>query len=174
MKVIGIDPGTQYTGFGVVQKQGTRLIHIESAVIKLKRSLELAQKLHLIQKALTETIKRHQPEALVLEQAFLGQNARSTMVLSHARGAVLLTAAMCNLPVFEYSALEIKSASTGYGRASKEQVFDMVCTLLNLSKSAIQSTDQTDALSAAICHLHAFDLQQKVDAGLMRQAMKTS
>lgn len=169
MRVIGIDPGTQNTGFGIIEEKGSHLFHIESGVIKLAKTKPLDAKLLEIQQRITDLIKDHQPDALALEEAFFAKNVRSAMVLAHARGAILLTAAMLNVPTFEYSALSIKQSTTGFGRASKEQVFDMVRRLLNMQTNQIQGLDQTDALSAAICHINSYQLQQKVDRAHARE-----
>lgn len=162
-RVIGIDPGTSKTGFGIVDKKGNHLSHVDSGVITLSPKQHLSDKLLTIHKELTSVIEIHKPGALAIEEAFYAKNVRSAMVLSHARGTVLLTAALHDIPVFEYSALEVKRATTSYGRASKEQVFEMIKRLLNLQNSQIKSMDQTDALAIAICHANTFDLTQKVD-----------
>ena len=163
IKVLGIDPGTNQTGFGVVGKRGNHLFHIDSGTIKLSHKKTLSEKLFLIHQEISSIISFHKPEALVIEEAFYAQNIRSSMVLAHARGTVMVTGKIHNLPCFEYSALEVKRASTGYGRATKEQVFEMIKRLLNLQNEQLQSFDQSDALSIAICHLNAFDLQKKLE-----------
>jgi crossover junction endodeoxyribonuclease RuvC len=165
IRVLGVDPGTRITGFGVVGKKGTHLTHVDSGVVKLPAAQPLSEKLLAIHLHLLAQIELHKPDALAIEAAFFAKNVRSAMVLAHARGTILMTAAQAGIPIFEYSALEVKQASVGYGRATKEQVFDMVMRLLNLQKTQIQSMDQTDALSCAICHLNRFDLEQKVQAG---------
>ncbi|MCB1198408.1 MAG: crossover junction endodeoxyribonuclease RuvC [Deltaproteobacteria bacterium] len=161
-RVIGIDPGSSKTGFGIVDKTGHHLRHVDSGIIRLKSSQTLSDKLLSIHLELTSIIAIHKPDVLAIEEVFYAKNVRSAMVLSHARAAVLLTAALQKLPVFEYAALEVKRATTSYGRASKEQVFEMIKRLLNLQNQHIQSMDQTDALAIAICHLNTFALEQKI------------
>lgn len=160
--IIGIDPGSRITGFGVVQKNGFHLKHIDSGIISTKTSLPLGEKLFHIHQELLTLLELHKPLALSLEKIFYAKNVQSALTLAHARGTIMMTAAKMDIPVFEYSALEIKSASVGYGRASKEQMFEMVKRLLNLQNDQIASMDQTDALSCAICHLNHFDLQQRI------------
>jgi len=164
MKVMGIDPGTSITGFGVIEKKGTHLKHIHSGHIRLVAKAPLSQKLHQIHQAITKHIHAFAPDHVAIEDMFYAKNPRSAAVLAHARGACLLTAHMASCEVFEYSALQVKQAVSSYGRADKTQVQGMVMRLLNLQKTDIQSFDQSDALAVAICHLNSFDLQQRIIA----------
>ena len=162
--VLGIDPGSRITGFGFIRQTGNQLKHIDSGCIQLKAD-HLSEKLHLLQQQLAQLIQRHQPQCLALESIFYAKNVKSALTLAHARGVVLCTAAAYQLPTFEYSPLEVKRASVGYGRASKQQIHDMTCRLLNLSAEQIDTHDQTDALSVAICHLHSmpsYAIQQRM------------
>jgi crossover junction endodeoxyribonuclease RuvC len=154
MRILGIDPGTRITGFGIVEKQGNRLIHIENGAIYTRSDEELAIRLKTIHDALNRIISIHIPDVVAVEQIFLAKNALSALKLGHARGAALLAGVNASLPVFEYSALQVKSAVVGYGKAAKTQVQQMVKVLLNLPEVAQE--DASDALAVAICHAHSY------------------
>lgn len=162
MRVMGIDPGTGITGFGIVEKEGHHLKYIDSGHIKLNAKAPLNLKLHQIHLVLKEKLCALNPQHVAIEEMFYAKNARSASILAHARGACLLTAQMHACDIFEYSALQVKQAVSSYGRADKSQVQSMVMRLLNLQPAQIKSFDQTDALAVAICHLNSFDLQQKI------------
>jgi crossover junction endodeoxyribonuclease RuvC len=147
--VLGIDPGSRLTGFGVVRRDGAKLVALGEGRITLSAA-ELPLRLAALTRELEVVIERYQPEAVVLESLFHGVNTRSLIVLAQARGAILATIGRLGLTTTEYSPAEIKSAVTGNGRADKTQVARMVGLLLGL-ESRQRSHDATDALAAAIC-----------------------
>lgn len=153
MKILGIDPGTRITGYGLIEQQGNRLIHIDNGAIFTKVENGLALRLQTIYDGLCRIIREHSPDAVAVEEIFVAQNARSALKLGHARGAALLAGVNHDIEVFEYSALQVKSAVVGYGKASKGQVQQMVRVLLNLPE--IAQEDASDALAVAICHANS-------------------
>lgn len=152
MRILGIDPGTRITGYGIIEKVGNRLIHIDNGGIFTRADMELADRLKVIYDGLCQVIREYAPAAVAVEQIFLAKNALSALKLGHARGTALLVGVNHGLPVFEYSALQVKSAVVGYGKAEKVQVQQMVKTLLKLPE--IAQEDASDALAVAICHAH--------------------
>lgn len=151
--ILGIDPGLQRTGWGVIASRGNTLSYIASGLIKTDPSLSLAKRLHTLHSALAEAIARHAPQEAALEETFVNVNGASTLKLGQCRGAILLTLTLANLPVGEYSATSIKKSLTGAGRAEKAQVAAMVRRLLPGCRE--QPADVTDALATAICHAHS-------------------
>lgn len=153
MKILGIDPGSRVTGFGIVEKlEGGRLIHVCDGTVRPNARAPLSERLFDISEGLKDIIGRHRPDAVAVEAVFVGKNIRSAIMLGHARGAVLVSAASSGLSVHEYSPTTVKQSVVGYGRATKEQVKKMVGVLLKVDR--ISSTDAADALAAAICHIH--------------------
>ena len=154
MRVMGIDCGSEYTGFGVVEEMADRKLvcHITGA-IKLKSSLSMAAKLQKIFSDLTAIIAEHQPAIVAIEDVFYALNVKTALKLGQVRGVAMLAASASGLQVAEYSPLSIKSAVVGYGRAEKHQVQQMVMRLLNLAV-APEPMDASDALAIAICHIH--------------------
>jgi crossover junction endodeoxyribonuclease RuvC len=153
-RTIGIDPGSQITGFGVLEKNGTRIEHLHSGYVRLTPSPSLSLRLKHLHQALQKVIDDFRPVDLAVEKVFFAKNVQSALTLGQVRGVVLLTAIEAGLEVFEYSPLEIKQAVTGYGRADKKQVQEMIKILLGVS--SIQNQDVSDALAAGICHLNWF------------------
>jgi len=153
MRVLGIDCGSEFTGYGVVeQDDGGSLRHLASGVIRLRRdALEL--RLKKICEELSSIIAIYQPEQVAIEDVFYAVNVKSALKLGHVRGVAMLTAAQAGLEVVAYAPLAIKSAVVGYGRAGKSQVQAMVARLLKLP-SPPEPPDVADALALAICHLH--------------------
>lgn len=151
MRVMGVDPGSIVTGYGVIESDGRSYKIIEYAGIRASSRLPLAERLLVISKKLEEVFERLTPRACAVEETFYAVNVKSALKLGHVRGVVLLAAARAGVEIFEYSPLEIKSALVGYGRAEKEQVQEMVRLLLKL-KEAPQPLDASDALAVAICH----------------------
>ncbi|MBI5584395.1 MAG: crossover junction endodeoxyribonuclease RuvC [Deltaproteobacteria bacterium] len=151
---LGIDPGSQVTGFGVVEKNGSRLLHLGSGSIRLSTQPSLYLRLEKIHRGLQEIIREYLPTEVAVEKVFMAKNVHSALTLGHARGAALLAAVEAGLELFEYSPLEIKKAVTGYGRADKAQVQSMIKALLSLK--TVRSPDVSDALAAAVCHLNWF------------------
>ena len=149
MKVLGVDPGSHRTGWGVVVTAGSKLTHLASGTIETEHG-ELAGRLKQIANDLDDVLKEHAPDAVAVESIFHAKNARSALLLGHARGVALLCAARYGAPVYEYTAGQIKQSMTGFGRAGKEQVADMVRFILG--HRGQMSLDTSDALAAAICH----------------------
>ena len=155
MRILGIDPGSVTTGFGVVDYERGRLALVEQGSIGTRRGSELPERLSVIHERLLEVIARTRPVAAAIETPFAGQNVKSLIQLAHARGVILLAARAARLEVFEYSPRSVKSAVVGYGGAEKEQVAKMVRMLLPGCASLKMSADASDALAIAICHAHS-------------------
>ena len=153
MRILGIDPGTRITGYGLIDVSGNHLRHVDHGTIRTESGNDLALRLKTLHQGLDRIISRHRPDAVAVEQVFLAKNAMSALKLGHARGVALLAGVNADLPVFEYAALQVKSAVVGYGKADKNQVQRMVRTLLCLS--AVPPQDAADALAVAICHAHS-------------------
>lgn len=154
MRILGIDPGSVNTGFGVIDYEKGRLSLVEHGTINTRRGADLPERLATIHDALREVIARTQPVAAAVETPFAGQNVKSLIQLAHARGVILLAVRSAALEVFEYAPRSVKSAVVGYGAAEKEQVAKMVRMLLPGCASLKMSADASDALAIAICHAH--------------------
>jgi crossover junction endodeoxyribonuclease RuvC len=165
MRVLGVDCGSRVTGYGVIETDGAECVLIRCGVIRLKPSDPLALRLRLIHRGLVQTIEELKPEAAAFESLFYATNAQSALKLGHVRGVSMFAAAEADLAVFEYSPLEVKSAVTGYGRAEKPQVQQMVRALLKLDAPP-QPYDASDALAVAICHVHTNRFHQSLAAHL--------
>jgi crossover junction endodeoxyribonuclease RuvC len=151
MRILGIDPGLRVTGFGVVDKNGSRLSYVTSGRIRTPDG-DLAPRLKAILDGLAEVIAEQRPAQVAIEKVFVNVNPTSTLLLGQARGTAICAAVMHGLPVAEYTALQVKQAVVGNGHAQKRQVQDMVRRLLKLAGAP--STDAADALACAICHAH--------------------
>ena len=151
MRVLGIDCGTERTGYGIIDSDGRDHRCVAAGVIRTQASTPLASRLAEIALALREVILEHRPEAAAVEQVFLAVNTKTALKLAHVRGVALLAVAEAGLELGEYSPLEIKSSVVGYGRAEKKQVQMMVASLLRLAQP-LESEDASDALAVAICH----------------------
>ncbi len=154
--IIGIDPGSQKTGFGIIRADGARCTYLASGVIRVAE-LEFPQRLKCIFESIRTIIDEHHPEMMVVEQVFMAKNAGSALKLGQARGAAITAGVTAGLEVAEYSARQIKLAVAGTGAAEKCQVQHMVKTLLLLDKNPQE--DAADALAAAICHAHSYRSQ---------------
>jgi crossover junction endodeoxyribonuclease RuvC len=153
MRALGIDCGTEYTGFGVVELRGHELVFLASGAIKLSPRDPLPDRLLTIFERLGEIIRQHRPDEVAIEDVFYAVNVKSALKLGQVRGVAMLAPSSAGLEVVEYSPLSIKSAVVGYGRAEKQQVQHMVARLLNLDEIP-EPPDIADALAIAICHLH--------------------
>lgn len=153
MRILGIDPGSRITGYGLIDKQGNRLLHVDNGAISTRSDAELADRLQIIYGDLQRVIAEYAPDAVAIERIFVAKNAQSALKLGHARGAAMLAGVNAGLPVAEYGAVEVKNAVVGYGRADKQQVQQMVRMLLKLPE--IAQEDASDALAVAICHAHS-------------------
>jgi len=157
VRILGIDPGLQITGFGVIDKVGEKLAYVASGTIKTAggksgKAEELPARLKIILTGLAEVIQTYAPEQVAIEKVFVNVNPQSTLLLGQARGAAISAAVLRDLPVAEYTALQVKQAVVGNGHAAKEQVQEMVKRLLSLP--AVPKPDSADALACAICHAH--------------------
>ncbi len=150
--IIGIDPGSRKTGFGIINTIGSRHQYITSGIIRLPEA-DLSDRLKVIFDSITELIEQYCPQQFAIEQVFMGKNASSALKLGQARGAAIVAAVNQQLDVSEYSARQIKQSVTGSGAADKSQVQHMVKTLLKLP--AEPSEDAADALAVAMCHAHS-------------------
>jgi crossover junction endodeoxyribonuclease RuvC len=164
MRVLGIDCGGEYTGYGVVEQNlNGSLHHLCSGAIRLSTRDALEVRLKKICEGLTAIIATHSPEQVAIEDVFYAVNAKSALKLGHVRGVAMLVAAQAGLEVVAYSPLSIKSAVVGYGKAEKSQVQVMVARLLHLSVPPTPA-DAADALAIAICHLHTASTLQRQKA----------
>jgi crossover junction endodeoxyribonuclease RuvC len=154
MRILGVDPGSITTGFGVVDYERGRLQLVEQGTIATPRGAELPQRLAQIHRSMREVIARTRPEAIAIETPFAGRNAKSLIQLVHARGVILLAAEEAQLDIHEYAPRSVKSALVGFGGAEKEQVARMVRMMLPGCATLKLAADASDALAIAICHAH--------------------
>ena len=158
--ILGIDPGSVVTGWGVVQATGNTLRHVGHGTVNSSTAEAQAKRLSRIFRELTKVLREFQPDAVSLEKVFFARNVQSALKLGQARGVALLAAAEHGIDVHEYSAVEIKSAVVGFGHATKQQVQMMIGSLLRVSGRV--PADAADALAAAICHLNRQVFQARV------------
>jgi crossover junction endodeoxyribonuclease RuvC len=161
MRVLGIDPGSQSTGFGIIDLEEARYTVRAFGTIKPARRLPFHLKLRAIALKVGEIISSHSPDEVAIESPFYAQNVKTAIALGQVRGAVLTAVASTGRPLAEYSALEIKKSVTGYGRAEKQQVNAMVRALLSIEEEV--EMDASDALAAAICHLNTRMFRKAVE-----------
>ena len=152
VRILGIDPGLRITGFGVIDKLGAKLVYVASGTIKTGTGGELPERLRIIVAGVNEVIAEYRPQQASVEKVFVNVNPQSTLLLGQARGAAIGALVLAGLPVAEYTALQVKQAVVGRGKAAKEQVQHMVVRLLQLQGNP--SPDAADALACAICHAH--------------------
>ena len=160
MRILGIDPGTGTTGYGIIDVEGNRLRHVDNGIIRTKSGNPLPLRLKTIYDGLTAILEEFNPDAVSVEQVFLAKNPKAALTLGHSRGTAVLAAVNKNIEVHEYTALQVKSAVVGYGHAAKQQVQQMVKALLNLPEVAQE--DAADALAVAICHANSRTMKQAV------------
>jgi crossover junction endodeoxyribonuclease RuvC len=157
MRVLGVDCGTEFTGWGVVElddsARQSRLVHCAAGTIRLNKKHSTPNRLAQVYSELLAAMELHQPDIIAIEEVFFSANAKSALKLGQVRGVALLAAASSGRPVAEYAPLSVKSAVVGYGLAAKEQVQFMVARLLAMD-TAFDSADAADALAIAICHIH--------------------
>jgi crossover junction endodeoxyribonuclease RuvC len=156
VRILGIDPGSRITGYGVIEADGSRHRIIAADVIKLKGEA-LPERLGLLLRSLREVIAQHRPGEVAMEQVFVRKNVASALVLGEARGAAICAVAEAGLPLHEYAPASIKLAIAGSGRAEKPQIQQMVKVLLNLPR--VPAEDAADALACALCHAHSRTLK---------------
>ena len=163
MRVLGVDCGSRVTGYGVIDTDGADCVFVRCGAIRSKPSDPIAERLKTIYAGIVDVIHELQPEAAAFESLFYATNVQSALKLGHVRGVSMFAAAEACLPVFEYSPLEVKSAVTGYGRAEKLQVQQMVRALLKLD-ALPEPFDASDALAVAICHAHTNRFNKSISA----------
>ena len=167
LRILGIDPGLRVTGFGVIEQTGQQLVYVASGCIRSGEGA-LPQRLKVLLEGLQEVIATYRPQCVAVEQVFVNINPQSTLLLGQARGAAICAAVASALPVAEYTALQVKQAVVGAGKARKEQVQAMVRRLLKLPGDP--SPDAADTLACAICHAHGGQGYGGVGAGRRRRA----
>lgn len=153
MRILGLDPGTATTGYGIVDVEEGEFTAVTYGVIKTPANLEMPYRLQMIQQELQQLLDEYQPDSVGVEEVFFGRNATTAITVGQARGVLLLTLANAGLPIGEYSPPKIKDAVTGYGKADKAQVQMMVRNLLNLEETP-RPDDAADGLAVAITHYH--------------------
>ena len=152
VRILGIDPGLRVTGFGLIDMAGSKLTYLSSGCIRTDDALSLPERIKTILEGIAEVVALHGPQQAVVEKVFVNVNPQSTLLLGQARGAAISALVTAGLPVAEYTALQVKQAVVGHGKAAKDQVQQMVKRLLKLP--GIPSPDAADALACAICHAH--------------------
>ena len=152
IRLLGIDPGLRFTGWGMVAVEGNRLRHLADGVIATDGDLPVPARLRALHEALVLLLAEHRPAEAAVEETYVNRNGTATLKLGYARGVALLAPALAGIPVAEYGALAVKQAVVGTGGAAKQQVADMVRRLL--PGAAIRRADASDALAVAICHAH--------------------
>lgn len=151
LRILGIDPGLRITGFGIIEKTGSKLAYVASGCVRVPVR-ELPERIRILFEGMREVIAQYAPSQVAIERVFVNVNPASTLALGQARGAAICAAVDAKLAVSEYTALQVKQAVVGKGHAKKEQVQEMVKRLLNLP--ALAGADASDALACAICHAH--------------------
>ena len=162
-RLMGIDPGLRFTGWGVIEAQGNRLRHLADGVIATDNAQSVPDRLKFLHEALTSLFLQHSPDEAAVEETYVNRNGAATLKLGYARGVALLAPAMAGIPVAEYGAMEIKRAVVGTGAAAKEQVAMMVRRLL--PGATLRRADAADALAVAICHAHHRSTRLRVAGG---------
>lgn len=157
MRILGLDPGLQRTGWGIIEQQGNRVTHIAHGVVISKAKDTLADRLTSLHRGIEQIIQDHKPDCAAVEETFVNANPRSALALGQARGIALVVPALHGLLVAEYAANLIKKSVTGQGHADKTQIAAMIKILLNVTATA----DAADALAVAICHAHHGLVQMK-------------
>lgn len=157
MLLMGIDPGTATTGFGVIEGQGARAKMVDYGTITTPVGMAMPERLVVINRELMKLLDKYSPSAVAVEQLFFHKNTKTALSVAQSRGVLVMTAAAAGIPIAEYTPLQVKQAVVGYGNASKKQVQLMVQAILNL-KTLPRPDDAADALAIAICHLHSHRL----------------
>lgn len=160
VRILGIDPGSRITGYGIITCTGQNHQATTYGTIQTARAHQASDKLEIIHTELKRIIHAYAPDTAAIEQVFMHRNAQSALTLGQARGVAMVTAAICGLSVSEYSAKQIKSAVVGYGAAGKSQVQHMVTLLLKLSEHPAE--DAADALAVALCHGHTQQYEKRL------------
>jgi len=167
MIVLGVDPGSRVTGYGIVEKKNDVISYVHSGHIRSPAKIPFYERIHHIFQSMVKIMDDYQPQEMAIEDMFYAKNVQSSLKLGHARGAVLIAAVQSGLKIFEYTPLEIKKSVVGYGRAGKEQVRAMVKIILKIKGTL--DLDTSDALAAAICHLNWLRFESKATGHSARQ-----
>ncbi len=162
--IIGIDPGLQRTGWGIIKSSGNSLSYIDCGVIKSDAAENLAKRIAALHEGISKVIARHNPDEAAVEETFVNKNAMSSLKLGHARGAAILSVTLAGIPVHEYAALLVKKTVTGVGRAEKPQVQAMVSHILPTARN--MTADSADALAVAICHASHMGMRKILEPSL--------
>lgn len=171
--ILGLDPGTASTGFGVISVAGNRMRALEFGVVETAADLPLEERLEQIFAEVGVLLTRHRPSATAVESLFFNANVRTALAVGQARGVTLLACSLAGCRVFEYTPQQVKQAVAGYGKAGKEQVMDMVRVLLNLPDTP-RSDHAADALGVAICHANTSGVRERVEKRLGNESRRTS
>jgi len=158
LRILGIDPGSRTTGYGIVDRVGSKIIHVDNGCLTTKAADPLPQRLDRIYRGLLEAFAKYKPDVVAIEEVFFAKNASSSIKLGEARGVALLASIQSQIPIFEYATREVKQSITGYGQATKDQIQKMVKALLGLPEVAQE--DASDALAIAICHSHSYRMKK--------------
>ncbi len=165
VRLMGIDPGLRFTGWGVIAVDGNRLTHVADGVIATDSEMSVPLRLKMIHDGLTTLFASYRPDEAAVEETYVNRNGAATLKLGYARGVALLAPALAGIPVLEYGAKSVKSAVVGTGGASKEQVEMMVRRLL--PGATLRRADASDALAVAICHAHHRSSRLRVASGMV-------
>lgn len=169
MLILGIDPGYAIIGYGVVNYNGVKFKPVEYGAVTTPAKTLFASRLEMIFNGISEIIRKYKPDAMSIEKLYFNTNTTTAIDVAQARGVILLAAKMYNIKIYEYTPLQVKQAVTGYGRAEKHQVMDMVTRLLGLSQVP-KPDDTADALALAICHAHMHgSLSDKIEEMRFKQ-----
>jgi len=161
MRLLGVDPGLRFTGWGIVDAENNRLRHVANGVVKSGAG-ELSGRLRRLHDGLRDVIAAFEPDGAAIEETFVNRDGQSTLKLGQARGVALLVPALAGIPVAEYAANTVKKSIVGYGHADKTQMMHMIGVLL--PGAPVESPDAADALAIAICHAHHISTRQLVEA----------
>jgi len=159
--ILGVDPGFAITGYGVISYTGNKFRVLDFGVVTTKADLPHPTRLLILEESLVDIINTYKPETVAIEELFFNSNAKTALQVGQGRGVALLCAARAGIPVYEYTPLQVKQGVTGYGRAGKEQVQQMIKILLGLPEVP-KPDDAADALAVAICHAHTFGSMSRV------------
>lgn len=161
MIIIGIDPGIAIVGFGIIQQKGSRLHPVQYGSIQTKAGLETATRLRQVYEATQELLQTYCPDVMAIEKLYFNRNVTTAFTVGQARGVMMLAAEQAGIPIAEYTPLQVKQATVGYGKAEKKQVQEMVRMLLNLTEIP-KPDDVADALGVAITHAHSAKLNDVI------------
>jgi crossover junction endodeoxyribonuclease RuvC len=162
MVIMGIDPGLAKSGYGIIHKNGNDCSAIKYGVIETGSRLPMSERLKLLYQEFYKLIQSYKPDSVAVEELFFNRNAKTVIAVGQARGVAILTAALSDIRVYEYTPLQVKQAVVGYGRADKTQVQQMIKTFLNLEVIP-KPDDAADALAVALCHLNSFKLGRIIE-----------